>query len=64
MGGYKAPGVVLHGCVSIRTEFRSGNSRTLVPIRKRRPDGSYLARIIYKNVVEYVLDSAQRIHDA
>jgi hypothetical protein len=64
MGGYKAPGVVLHGCVSIRTRFRFGNERTLVPIRKRRPDGSELARTIKENVEEYVLDCAQRIHDA
>jgi hypothetical protein len=64
MGDYKAPGVILHGCVSIRTRFRSGNDRTLVPIRKVHPDGLELASVIKRNVEEYVLACAQYIHES
>jgi hypothetical protein len=64
MGEYKAPAVILHGCVSIRTEFRNGNSRTLVPIRKFHPDGAELLRTIQKNSVEFNLECVRRIHDA
>jgi hypothetical protein len=64
MGGYKAPAVILHGCVSIRTEFRRGNSRTEVPISKWHTDGAYLAQVIRKNVEEYVLAAAQHIHES
>ena len=68
MGEYKAPGVILHGAVSIQTDFRNRRSekRTLVPIRKMRPQyqGYGLAQAIKTNYVEYVMDSMQRIHDA
>ena len=66
MGGFKAPAVILHGCVSIQTDFRSSSSfqRSCIPIRKRRPDGYGLAKAIYTNCVEYATACAQRIHDA
>ncbi len=65
MGEYKAPAVILHGCVSIRINFRNiDGNRTLVPIRKHKPDGTELAEAIRLNNINYAAHIAQEIHDA
>ena len=66
MNGYKAPAVILHGCVSIQTEFRykRGFQRECIPIHKKNPDGEELARAIYSNCTEYTAACVEHIHSS
>lgn len=73
MNGHKAPGVISHGFVSIRTAFtqRAMNKKTLyrecIPVGKRRNNSStqpHLRRAIRDNAVEFAEAAAQYVHDA